>query len=173
MNDAGRTIACPYCSTRYFLPHALMGGGGARVRCPQCTRTFAVSAEGLEAALDETHMPGDAAAPGEAAAPAPGPPASTDVPHAPGPHAAAAATAGDAAPDRLAAQLLDAMAVGRGEAIRSAAEEGRLFAAFGPELMKAYDAYRREVGRDADPAPFRHAMRERWGIEILPADPAE
>lgn len=158
MSEPGRTVTCPNCGTRYFLPESLMGVGGARVRCPHCAGMFAVSREGRPAAV----APEAAAPPADADAPPPAPIAPAD--------AFAGAPEEERAPDHLARRLLDAMAEGRGAEIRQAAAEGRLFAAYGPEIMEVYDAYRREVGRDADPAPFRDALRERWGVEMLPGE---
>jgi hypothetical protein len=47
-----------------------------------------------------------------------------------------------------------------------AAAEGRLFAAHGREIMESFDAWRRQAGRDADPAVFRAALRARWGMDL-------
>jgi hypothetical protein len=66
----------------------------------------------------------------------------------------------------LAATLLDALADQKGESLDHAAREGRLFAEHGREIMETFDAWRREAGRDADPAVFRTALFERWGVEL-------
>ncbi len=42
----GLPIECPACHARYLLPPALLGDGGAEVRCPSCSREFAVDAGG-------------------------------------------------------------------------------------------------------------------------------
>src|SRR5262245_50730582 len=36
-------VRCPHCSTGYQLPDHLLGPRGARVRCPQCGKSFVVS----------------------------------------------------------------------------------------------------------------------------------
>jgi hypothetical protein len=43
---------------------------------------------------------------------------------------------------------------------------GRVLAEFGPEVMGAWDDYRRRLGADAPPAPFRTALRERCGVDL-------
>jgi predicted Zn finger-like uncharacterized protein len=36
-------VTCPHCAARYLLPAHLLGPGGARVRCPGCSRSFDVA----------------------------------------------------------------------------------------------------------------------------------
>jgi predicted Zn finger-like uncharacterized protein len=169
VSETGRVIACPSCATGYFLPADLIGSGGARVRCPQCGRTFVVEA-------------------GEAGAPGDPPPSRTVSPAAPSgmPEAAASqppAVARDSArsvdfdpsagaatpspaPDQIARAVLDALADRIGASMAHAASEGRLFAAHGREIMESFDAWRRQAGRDADPAVFRAALKARWGVDL-------
>jgi hypothetical protein len=64
--------------------------------------------------------------------------------------------------------VLDEFAVHEGEAIERAQAERRFFAEFGPALMVAYESYRRRAGAGADPSAFRMALRERWGVELVP-----
>ena len=144
-------ISCPECGTGYLLPEHLMGPGGARVRCPRCQGQFAVDARGL---------PQEPAAPpaNEPVLEPPGPPALADVPAGPG-HSASLA---------VARAVLERLSREQGEAIERARAARRLFADHGPALLEAFEAYRREAGADAGPGPFREALRERWGVELLP-----
>lgn len=153
-------IACPNCSTGYLLPEHLVGPGGARVRCPRCQYLFAVGVDGQ---------------PREPALPAPG----TPPPERPleaveeTPAAAATPPPAEAKPVAegalaVARMVLDQLAVHEGEALERARAEHRLFSKFGPALMLAYETYRRRVGQDADPSAFRTALRERWGVELVP-----
>ena len=162
-------IACPHCSTGYLLPENLMGPGGARVRCPRCQQVFAVGADGGA-------RPAASSAPAAARAPEPAlevkeePPASSQVaPAAPvaAPAAPVASPAG-VEPLAVARAVLAELAAREGEALEKARDERRLFAAFGPALMEAYEAYRRGAGQAADPSAFRDALRERWGVDLLP-----
>ena len=161
-------ITCPNCSTGYLLPEHLVGPGGARVRCPRCQHLFAVGIDGLprepvpsatapgspppEAPLDAVEeVPAGAAAP----------PATTAEP----------GTETESEDERqlaVARAVLDQLALHEGEAIERARAERRFFAEFGPALMVAYETYRRRAGEGADPSAFRTALRERWGVELVP-----
>ncbi len=156
-------ISCPQCSTGYLLPEHLMGPGGARVRCPRCQHLFDVEPAG---------------APRTPPAPAEAPePRTLDVQEEPAARAATPAppqspppAAAPAQEDPVAAAhaVLDELAARSGEGLERARAEQRLFAEFGPALMEAYEAYRRRVGREAGPGPFRAALRERWGVDLVP-----
>jgi predicted Zn finger-like uncharacterized protein len=153
-------IACPNCSTGYLLPEHLVGPGGARVRCPRCQQLFAVDLDGLP------RLP---------AAPAPGtaPPEPTleTVEEASAAAATPPATAADPGaedPLAVARAVLDQLAVHEGASIDRARAAHRLFAEFGPALMVAYETYRRRAGAGADPRAFRTALKERWGVELVP-----
>ncbi len=52
------TVHCPHCLTGYLLPEHLLGGAGARVRCPGCEGVFVVLPEGE--AVGETEEAGQA-----------------------------------------------------------------------------------------------------------------
>jgi predicted Zn finger-like uncharacterized protein len=151
-------ISCPNCSTGYLLPEHLVGPGGARVRCPRCQRLFAVGADG---------GPREAAPPA-ADAPPPERPLETveEGAVAAAPHDAPA-PAGEGALE-VARSVLGQLAASEGEALERAHAERRIFSEFGPALMRAYETYRRRAGRDADPGAFRTALRERWGVELVP-----
>lgn len=207
-------VTCPHCSTRYVLPRALLGPGGARVRCPRCREPFAVSAEGeaiapakpaeKAAATSAADVPVNGAA-GEATNgktafdPAQaGPPrlevmvpeketvpATTtesleDVTSLDPAGRAAAASAGSPAADAapiletpltVARNVLDELSQHSGEAITTSRDAGKLFREFGPVIAEAFEFYRRQVGPGADPAPFRAALREKWGVDLDPGHP--
>ena len=148
MSDA--IVSCPECGAGYLLPGHLLGPGGASVRCPRCQCLFAVDARG------RPRPPAEPAAAEQALAPAREPAA----PAAGGPSAGG--------PLAVARAVLDRLAREHGGEIERARDARRLFADHGPALMAAYEAYRREAGQDAGPGPFREALRERWGVELLP-----
>lgn len=185
------TITCPHCATQYQLPPSLMGPGGARVRCPKCQGSFVVSAAGEVTTVPPARAPESVAPVPEMVAQmserlarvseaVPAPPAPVSPPNAvPAPGDAAASSppvAGIAAPDdespeAVARRLLEEMDTEHGpREIAFAAQQGTLFFAHGPRLMEAWDAYRRIVGRNASAAVFRDALRERWGVDLTPAD---
>src|SRR5439155_12114457 len=45
---------------------------------------------------------------------------------------------------------------------------GWLLSEFGPDVVAAFEEYRNESGGTENPAPFREALRERWGIDLGP-----
>lgn len=55
--------------------------------------------------------------------------------------------------------------------LASAQDRGRLFADAGEPLLDAFADYRRRAGDEAPAAPFREALRARWGIEVPGAEP--
>jgi predicted Zn finger-like uncharacterized protein len=142
-------VGCPHCQTRYELPETLLGPGGARVRCPKCAQSFLVGSDGGVSAFTTTAPP---PASGEAV------PASPPV----------APVVEDAAPAEVARRVLERLAVTHGTEIEAAIARGRLFSEYGQRLIEAYDEYRRAVGRRTDAAPFREALRERWGVDLTP-----
>ena len=185
-------IQCTSCSTGYLLPDHLLGPGGARVRCPKCQVTFEVSLHTSEApatapAALATAMPAEAGAlqpaatstaPAASANDAPAreaqgsltAPAAADHPATATLAAASTEVAAPAADDesmRVAHELLDALAEQLGERIQSARARGKVLAEFGPDLMRAYDAYRRRLGAGASPVGFRTVLRERWGVDLI------
>ena len=159
-------VSCPSCGTGYLLPEHLLGPGGASVRCPRCQALFAVDAAGLPkeppGAKGEPPLEAAAEEPPAERSPEPAAPGASDPPAA-GPDEPAAAE-----PLAVARAVLERLAREHGEAIEQARDGQRLFADFGPALMAAFEAYRLEAGADAGPGPFRQALRERWGVELLP-----
>ncbi len=172
MNEPGRTVACPFCASRYFLPAALMGSGGARIRCPNCERTFVVPSSEVEAAdeaMQKSAPLEDAPSAMAEDHPASPPHVRDPEPSPAAPHDEAVGAPAEApAPAERATRMLDMLAGRHGEALHAAAREGRLFAAYGPEILELFEAWRKDAGRDADSAIFREALRERWGVDLEP-----
>ncbi|MEO5617895.1 MAG: zinc-ribbon domain-containing protein [Candidatus Eisenbacteria bacterium] len=221
-------VTCPHCSTRYTLPEALLGPGGARVRCPRCREPFAVGPDGGEvgvlsaSALSAPLLPAPAlagptpvsaahgAAPSsanDAAQPAihdagttaerAGPPVLPSAGSLAAPRridgavhssaaeldpkpasplqaareAAALRAPDGGSPEDIARAVLDELDSHSGEAIAASRAEGRLFREFGAVIAEAFEFYRRRVGSHADPAPFRAALRDRWGVDLDPGQP--
>ena len=68
----------------------------------------------------------------------------------------------------LARGVFDELAAKLGPGLEAAARERRLFADHGPELLGAWDEFRRRAGAHAPTRPFREELRERFGIELFP-----
>jgi predicted Zn finger-like uncharacterized protein len=134
-------VQCPACATGYLLPRSLLGSLGARVTCPACRAAFDVDAEGT---LDAEGPAGDPVRP-----------------FVPG--------VGPQADERaVAAEVLDALASRAGATLERAARENRLFRSHGPELLEAFDEYRRRAGERATAQAFREELRRRWQVELFP-----
>lgn len=129
------------CDTAYLLPRTLLGTLGARVTCPACRVAFDVDREGL---------------------PLEGAPAGGPV----RPFARSARTAGDAR--AIAAAVLDELERRAGGSLERAASENRLFRDHGPDLLEAFDEYRRRAGEPAGAQAFREELRRRWRVELFP-----
>ena len=69
-------------------------------------------------------------------------------------------------PHAIARRIIEELAARRGPAMDDAKARKRLFAEFGPELSAAFDEFRKQSGGSGNPAPFRAALRERWGIDL-------
>lgn len=162
-----------------------MGTGGARVRCPNCTRTFVVPASEAGVAegaaheasslageqRDESVMSETSAAATESVQDRdPGSPESAQPAAAPLVPEEAPAHEAQSGPEDQAAKMLDALSERHGPALAEAAREGRMFATYGPELIELFERWRREVGSDTDPSIFRAVLRARWGVELRPGD---
>jgi hypothetical protein len=65
-----------------------------------------------------------------------------------------------------AARLLDGLAERLGDGLVEAQREGRVLAAFGAEIVKVWDDYRRGQGEVAAATEFRSALRERFGVDL-------
>ncbi len=156
-------VTCPHCLSRYLLPESLMGPGGARVRCPRCQEAFLVTPDGDVAAAPQfaeaAMAPAPSAAEEAAVAAAP----------EPEPEPVEAVAAAPEGPEEVARRIVAALDQAIGAEIADATREGRLLSRFGARLLDAYDAYRNEAGRAVSAAPFREALRERWGVELTPA----
>ena len=200
-------VTCPHCSTRYVLPEALLGPGGARVRCPRCREPFAVGSDGIappppppthaavdpvaalaasppadearESAAFDAHA-GNGATTAVAIAAMPvelrtaGPPRLPSAPSVAVPARAGGGTdplSAAETPSTIANEVLEELAAHSGDAIAASRAQGRLFQEFGPVIAEAFEFYRRRVGPPADPAPFRAALRERWGVDLEAGNP--
>lgn len=192
-------VTCPYCTTRYVLLESLLGPQGAKVRCPRCRESFSVTAsgivsgqrdpnpaapaltaangDGLRLAVNPTPEPALAPAPvsegGTMPAAASRDEAPSAVSTAPVPVAAPAGVADSESPMEVARAVLGELEAHSGEAIARAAAEGKLFTEFGAVIAEAYEFYRRRIGPGADPAPFRAALRELWGVDLEAAAPRD
>jgi len=186
-------VSCPHCSTRYILPESLLGPLGARVRCPRCRDAFTVDPPAMPVAQVPA---GATAGPPIPESDAPGietPDWSrrvdTEPPPAPGARSPGEKNADDPAfrssnamsgptpaeqplsPDDVARAALDEIEAGSGEGVAEAWAQGHLFAEYGQAIAEAYETYRRRLGPGADPAAFRAALRERWGVDLEPGTP--
>ncbi len=72
-------------------------------------------------------------------------------------------------PGQVAAELLDSLVSRLGSPFQEAQARGRLLAHFGPDMMRAFEEYRRRLGDRGTPGAFRSAVRERWGVDLSPA----
>lgn len=130
-------LRCPECKTRYEISAARIPDGGARVRCPRCRTVFQVSRP----------LNGNGSTP---------PPARPVVPGAP---------VDDETARRIARALVTDLLNARRDLMERARREGRLLSTIGPELVEAWESYRRRVGDPlARQAPhFRDAVNELVG----------
>ena len=69
----------------------------------------------------------------------------------------------------IARRVLDELTARKGPAMTDANGRGRLLSEFGPELAAAFEQFRKESGGTGNPAPFRDALRERWGVDLTPS----
>jgi len=183
------TVHCPHCLTGYLLPEHLLGGAGARVRCPGCEGVFVVLPEGE--AVGETEVAGqasgdsviaeatsDAMSGGGAGARAtdldhPSDPAPTAGSAEPAETAATAAAPGPAReaaapaePARVAGAVLDVLADFLGDALTRSRDRGTVLSDHGPAIIAVWDEYRRRAGDDAPSTVFRAALRDRCGVDL-------
>jgi predicted Zn finger-like uncharacterized protein len=163
-------VFCSHCSTGYLLPDHLLGPRGARVRCPTCGKTFVV--------LLETASATGAASPVSASDSGPSAPRSVDAEpiatveplesdpagSSDGTRSGATSATGD---EKLARQLLDGLAQEKGERLETARQRGRVLAEFGPELMTAYEEYRRRLGSGGSPLAFKKVLKELWAVDLI------
>jgi hypothetical protein len=134
-------VYCPACTAGYLLPRSLVGSLGARVTCPLCRASFEVDEEGgrVVGSTDDA-------------------PLRAYVPHTD-------ACAGERA---LAVEVLDELAARRGEALAEAVRAGRLFREHGPDLLEAFDEYRRRAGEQSSAQAFREELLRRWHVDLFP-----
>ena len=164
------TVHCPHCSTGYLLPDHLIGPRGSRVRCPSCQGAFVVVPEG---GMDRVDAVRQEAGPAEGlehtlhgvvgAAVTAGPAVMEAEPAT-----EASETRPTEGPAAVAAAVLDALVATLGDALVGARHRGRVLSEHGPAIMDAYAEYRRRGGVAAAPGPFRDALKERCGVDLIP-----
>jgi predicted Zn finger-like uncharacterized protein len=163
-SPTAETVACPFCSARYLLPVHLMGPGGAKVNCPSCHRAFVVPARPAEDT--DSGRPSLAPPPADRAPrhPAPAfPPAARDEAQGATPPPPAEGLSESAAQARA---VVGTLAERSGQRLIEAYGAGRLFAEYGPELLAAWDDYRKRMGGSASATDFRIALVELLGIDL-------
>jgi len=166
-------VSCPHCGARYLLPANLLGPGGARVRCPGCSRSFDVAPPERVSppppAASAAHTP---AAPVLPAAPeaARTQPAAPAPPRRPTPAELRADGPVAAAAQAIAREVLGALKQEGGPSLSDAVAQGSLFAKHGPAIFAAFDEYRRRVPLGGA-GPFRTVLREMWGVELPEVTP--
>lgn len=170
-------VACPHCGARYLLPANLLGPGGARVRCPGCSRSFDVppagSAAAPEVATREVATEPRTAADRTPVAPSPSSRAFQETPRRPSiapPKAVPTPAAGALEPLAIAREVLSALSAESGESLSAAASQGSLFSQHGPAIFEAYDQFRRRAP-NVGAGPFREALRELWGVDLPEVTP--
>lgn len=185
-------VRCPECTTEYNLPEKLLGGRGARVRCPMCDHAFVVLREvggaagvATGVAVDESaeeNMP-PAAAPEEltaaervAAEASSGNFTARDAESLAAELTAAPVEAAQPEPatpseatEGGAGRVLDQLAERLGPGLAEARRDGRVLAAFGGEIVKVWDEYRKGQGEAAAATEFRAALLERFGVDLTGA----
>jgi predicted Zn finger-like uncharacterized protein len=178
LGEGGAAVRCPHCAAEFAVDadgkaRAAGGGGTAQTVAPAAIARGDARAGERDQARAPEAVSGTAAA--RAAAPQARAGAARAKEAAPRP-----AAARDAAPDSraeaapgadlhaIARRVLGELATRKGKALSDASARGRLFAEFGPDLVAAFEEYRREGGGTENAAPFRDALRERWGIDLTP-----
>jgi len=76
----------------------------------------------------------------------------------------------DAASVMIAREVMTALSTRLGPRLATARAAGRVLAVFGPELMTAFDEYRKRAGVESSPHAFRTELRDRWGIDLVTGD---
>ena len=164
------TVHCPQCLTGYEIPEKLLGPGGARVRCPECSEEFVVVRDGVTA-------------PGEGSAAEPGPEpviaeatsgaASGSSPEPGTPKGAAESPAPASGRERsledpalVAGAVLGVLTHFLGDALTRSRARGTVLSEHGPAIMAVFDEYRRRAGADAPSLVFRAALRDHCGVDL-------
>lgn len=69
---------------------------------------------------------------------------------------------------RVAKMVFDELVARVGTGLADSARDKRLFADHGPELLEAWDEFRRRAGPHAPSLPFRDELRTRFGVDLFP-----
>ena len=68
----------------------------------------------------------------------------------------------------IARMVFDELVARVGTGLADSARDGRLFADHGPDVLEAWDEFRRRAGAQAPSRPFREELRARFGVDLLP-----
>jgi len=179
------TVHCPHCLTGYLLPEHLLGGKGARVRCPGCQGVFVVLPEGEAVAVSEAEVAGEGDAgsaileamthatsgSGEGASAAASVASGEhDLPATPAASGGGGGAPGDPPreePATVAGAVLDVLADFLGDALTRSRARGTVLSDHGPAIIAVWDEYRRRAGAGAPSAIFRAALRDRCGVDLF------
>jgi predicted Zn finger-like uncharacterized protein len=188
LGPGGAAVRCPHCTGEFTLgaDGEVVSGGGARdaAHAAPPPPAPAPAATAPTAAAPAPGATAPSAAAGPAAKPArkaPAPRAPAVPPRAPaasqpaaarGPAAATVAPA-DAAEETdsvraIARRVLEELVARKGPAMKDANARGKLLSEFGPDLIAAFEEFRKESGA-TNHAPFREEMLGRWGIDLRPS----
>ena len=69
---------------------------------------------------------------------------------------------------RVAKMVFDELVARIGPRLADSARDRKLFADHGPDLLEAWDEFRRRAGPHAPSLPFRDELRARFGVELFP-----
>lgn len=189
LGAGGAAVRCPHCSGEFTLgadgeivavlgsgarikggaevvvTSARLRGGAAAAEVAAPSRAPDTGESGLPTAASRAPDTGASVArsAAEPGAPEAGESAARGAPGAPADRAEPASDA-----QTIARRVLDALAARKGVAMADARARGRLLSEFGPDVVAAFEEYRKESGGTENPAPFREALRERWGIDLGP-----
>ena len=197
LGPGGAAVRCPHCTGEFTLgaDGEVISGAGAHdaavappAPAPAATRTGAAAqvpaaaqAPAHAPAAARTAAPATASAAASVAEPAAKParkptpqrsPATQVTPAtqssaARAPAAAAVAPAEEDSARAIARRVLDELVARKGTAMKDANARGRLLSEFGPDLIAAFDAFRKESGL-VSPAQFRDELLGRFGIDLRP-----
>jgi predicted Zn finger-like uncharacterized protein len=184
LGPGGAAVRCPHCTGEFTLgaDGEVISAAGAReaaiappapapAPAPAAARTAApaaVPATASAAASVAEPVAKPARKPTPQRTPATQGTPATQSSAARAPAAAATAPAAEVDSARaIARRVLDELVARKGTAMKDANARGRLLSEFGPDLIAAFDAFRKESGL-VSPAPFRDELLGRFGIDLRP-----